>query len=62
MDKKDLITMIDQSSKELHRNIDYYRFLMTSILDEGLDDEQEIKSRHITIEPELIIRQSTKIS
>ena len=31
------------------------------LVDEGLDDEKEIKPRHITIEPELIVRQSTKI-
>jgi DNA-binding LacI/PurR family transcriptional regulator len=30
------------------------------LVDERYDDEQEIKPRHITIEPELIVRQSTK--
>ena len=40
LNKKDLITLIDQSFKELHRNIDYHRFLMTSILDEWLDDKK----------------------
>ena len=32
------------------------------LVNERLDDEQEIKPRHITIEPELILRQSTNIS
>ena len=32
------------------------------LVDEGLDDEQEIKPRHITIEPELIVRGSTQKS
>lgn len=31
------------------------------LVDESLDDEKEIKPRHITIEPELIVRQSTNI-
>jgi len=31
------------------------------LVDEGLDDGQEIKPRHITIQPELIVRQSTSI-
>ena len=32
------------------------------LVDEKLDEEQEIKPRHITIKPELITRQSTNIS
>jgi LacI family transcriptional regulator len=32
------------------------------LVEERLDDEKEIKPRHITIEPELILRRSTKIS
>ena len=31
------------------------------LVNEKLDDEQEIKPRHITIKPELVIRQSTQI-
>jgi DNA-binding LacI/PurR family transcriptional regulator len=31
------------------------------LVDEGLEDEQKIKPRHITIRPELIVRQSTII-
>lgn len=32
------------------------------LVDEGLDDEQEIRPRHITIKPELIVRGSTQKS
>lgn len=38
LSKKDLITIIDQSSEELHQKIDNHRFLMASILEENVGD------------------------
>ena len=38
-DKRDLITVIDKCTEELHQKIDMHRHLMTIILDKRVGDE-----------------------
>ena len=37
--KKDLITVIDRSTEELHQRIDVHRYLMASILEQRVGEE-----------------------
>ena len=46
--KRDLITVIDRSAQELHEKIDMHRYLMTTILDQRVN-EGNIKQ--ITLPP-----------
>ena len=36
--KRDLITVIDRSAQELHKKINIHRYLMTTILNQRVDD------------------------
>jgi len=39
LDKKDLLSVIEQSTEDLHQKIDQHRYLLTSILDKEVGEE-----------------------